>query len=74
MRPYEDVTVRGVPIARVRAVHSLSSGTPLGWTASAPLIDTLFNSDPTGELRIQVPPDALDPHATVLALDFVSLE
>ena len=74
MRPYEDVTVRGVPIARLRAVQSLSSRIPLPWTTRATVIDTLFNADPAGEVRIQVPADALDPHATVLALDFASLD
>jgi alpha-L-fucosidase len=74
MRPYEDVTVRGVPIARVCAAQSLSSRTSLPWTTRATVIDTLFNPDPAGEVRIQVPADALDPHATVLALDFTSLD
>lgn len=72
MRPYEDVTVRGVPIARVRGIRSLSTGTPLAWTARAPIVDTLFNPDPRGELRIAVPADSLDAHATVLAVDFTS--
>jgi alpha-L-fucosidase len=74
MRPYEDVTVRGVPTARVRAVRSLSTGAPLAWTTRAPIVDTLFNPDPRGELRIAVPPDALDPLATVLAVDFTALD
>jgi alpha-L-fucosidase len=74
MRPYEDVTVRGVPIARVRAIRSLSTGTELRWSSRAPIIDTLFNADPRGELRITVPEHALDSHATVLAIDFTSAD
>jgi alpha-L-fucosidase len=73
-RPYEDVTVRGVPTARVRAVRSLSGGGALAWSARAPIIDTLFNPDPLGELRIAVPPEALDDYASVIAVDFTALD
>ncbi len=74
MRPYEDVTVRGVPTARVRAVQALSQRTPLEWTVRASIADTLFNPDPRGELRIRVPAAVLDPYVAVLAIDFSTLE
>jgi alpha-L-fucosidase len=74
MHPTEDVTVRGVPIRRVRAVRLLSSGQPLAWSGHAPIVDTLFNPDPRGEIRIVVPADAFDPWATVVAVDFTTLD
>jgi alpha-L-fucosidase len=70
MRPYEAVTVRAVPIRRVRAVRVLGSGVALAHTARCSIPDTLFNPDPLGELTIAVPDGVLDPYATVLAIDF----
>ena len=69
LRPYERVAVRGLPIRRVRAVQELRTGTPLAFTTRCPVVDTLFNPDPTGELVIEVPERLLDPVATVLAID-----
>ena len=69
MRPYDAVTVRGVPIRRIRRVRVVGSGAELRWTSRAPIIDTLFNADPTGEVRIEVPEGALDDVATVLAVE-----
>jgi len=68
MRPYETVTVRGVPIRRVMAVHELRSGRRLDFTTRCAVIDT-FNADASGELVIRVPEDLIDPLATVLAVD-----
>jgi len=68
MRPYETVTVRGVPIRRVMAVHELRSGCRLDFTTRCAVIDT-FNADASGELVIRVPEDLIDPLATVLAVD-----
>ncbi len=70
MRPYESVTVRGVPIERVRAVRALGSATPLAHESRCAIVDTFFNPDPLGELTIEVPEAALDPWATVIAIDF----
>ena len=69
MRPYETVSVRGVPIRRVAAVSALASGTALPHTARCAIIDELFNADPLGELTITVPEEVIDPWATVIALD-----
>jgi alpha-L-fucosidase len=68
-RPYDTVTVRGVPIRRVRAVTELRTGTALDFTHRCPVIDQLFNADPIGELTVRVPESVLDPLATVLAVD-----
>jgi alpha-L-fucosidase len=70
MRPYEAVTVRGVPIRRVRSVRVLGTGTELRWSGRSTIVDSLFNPDPAGELRIEVPESALDASATVVAVDF----
>ena len=69
MRPYDAVTVRGLPIRRVRRVRALASGRELAWTSRASVVDTLFNADPLGELRIDVPDAIVDDCATVLALE-----
>jgi alpha-L-fucosidase len=69
MRPYDAVTVRGVPVRRVRRVRALASGRELAWSARSAIIDTLFNADPPGELRIEVPEAVLDDAATVVAVE-----
>ncbi len=70
MRPYDGVTVRGVPIRRVRGVRVLASGAELAWTTRTAVVDALFNADPVGELRIEVPEALVDASATVIAIDF----
>ncbi len=70
MRPYGDVTVRGVRIKRVRSVRALSNGAELAFTGRASIVDTLLNPDPVGELTITVPDDAIDEYATAIAIDF----
>jgi alpha-L-fucosidase len=69
MRPYDAVTVRGVPIRRVRSVRELASGAKLEFSGRCSVIDQLLNADPMGELTIEVPDSVLDPLATVLALE-----
>ena len=69
MRPYDTVTVRGVPIRRIASVRHLPSGRALTVRTRASAVDELFNSDPIGEVIIEVPADLVDEHATVLALD-----
>ncbi|MEX0749849.1 MAG: alpha-L-fucosidase [Dehalococcoidia bacterium] len=70
MRPYDDVTVRGVRINRVRSVRALSNGAKVAFSGRASIVDTLLNRDPLGELTIAVPQDAIDEHATVIAIEF----
>ena len=72
MRPYESVTVRGVPIRRVQSVRALSTGTELHHTTRTGIIESLID-DPQGELVIDVPADLLDDNATVLAIDIAPL-
>ena len=68
-RPYDAVTVRGVPINRVERVVELASGRELTFSTRCAVLDSLLNSDPHGEVRIEVPEDLVDEYATVLALD-----
>ena len=69
-RPYEDVTVRGVRIKRLRTVRALSTGEELAFEKRCGIIDRMINPDPLGEVTIAVPAGAIDAYATVLALDF----
>ena len=68
MRPYESVTVRGVPIKRVQSVQALATGAELHHSTRTGIIDSL-TEDPHGELTIEVPADLVDANATVLAVD-----
>ena len=47
----------------------LATGQELEWTTRCSVLDELFNSDPHGEVRIEVPEAVVDDLATVLALD-----
>lgn len=69
MKPYETVTVRGLPIKRVQAAHALGGGEPLAFTTRCAILDQMFNVDPVGEVTIAVPQALVDPHATVIAVD-----
>ena len=73
MRPYGQVTVRGVPVRRVTRVAQLGHDDELSYLVRTSVLDRL-NADPTGELVISVPEDTLDPLATVLVLDFEHLD
>lgn len=69
MKPYESISVRGVPIKRVKSVRVLADGTELSYTTRCAL-DSFSNPDPLGELTIQVPESVIDPYATAIAIDF----
>ena len=68
-RPYDAVTVRGVPIKRIERIVDLASGTELAFTTRCAVLDELLNSDPHGEARIEVPATVVDDLATVFAMD-----
>jgi|CXWL01.1.fsa_nt_gi alpha-L-fucosidase len=69
MRPYEDVSVRGVRVKRVRSVRVLGTEEELAFERRTTIADTLFNPDPLGELTIAVPAAAIDEFATVLVVE-----
>ena len=67
-RPYDTVTVRGVPVRRVGAVRHLATGTTLPFTTRTGVIESFF-PDPPGEVTIEVPAALVDEYATTLAMD-----
>jgi alpha-L-fucosidase len=74
-RPYESVTVRSVHVNGVKSLCVLGSGAELRYTKRIKLFDQVrkelsgFN-DPVGDLVITVPESVIEPHATVIAIDF----
>jgi alpha-L-fucosidase len=64
MKPYESVSVRGVPLHNVQRV-SVLGGAELQYTTSA-TADQELTGNPVGEVVIEVPDDVVDPLATVL--------
>jgi alpha-L-fucosidase len=67
-RPYDTVTVRGVPVRRVRAVRHVPSGRALTFSTRTGVIES-FLPDPAGEVSVTVPAGLVDGAATVLALE-----
>jgi hypothetical protein len=53
----------------VRAVRDLATGTPLAHRERLAALDELINSDPEGELVIDVPERLVDPLATVIEVE-----
>ncbi len=70
-RPYDTVTVRGIPVRRVERVRVLGTGTALAFSTRTGVIEQLA-PDPDGEVTITVPERDLDPFATVITIDLAS--
>ncbi len=70
-RPYESVTVRGLPVRRVEQVRVLGTGTALEFSTRTGVIEQLM-ADPDGELTIEIPERELDLWATVLMIDLAA--
>ena len=68
MRPYETVTVRGLPIRRIARVTLLGSDTALHFDTRTGVMNQL-EQDPIGEVILTVPPHLLDDLASVIAID-----
>jgi len=68
-RPYDRITVRGLPIRQVRAARELRTGSALRFRTRCAVADQLFNADPSGEVIIDVPEALLDPLATVVEVE-----
>ena len=69
-RPYERVTVRGLPVSRIERVTLLDGNRPLPWQAQPRLKDIHSGTaDPTGELHIDIQDIDFDPLCTVIAVD-----
>jgi len=70
MRPYEAATIRGVPVRHIKSVRALTAGgRELKFRRRIAASDMLFNRDPVGAIEVEVPETAIDPIATVLAID-----
>jgi alpha-L-fucosidase len=67
-KPYDTVTVRGVPVKRVASVVEVASGRSLAFETRTAVMDSLLHPDPTGEIVVEVPADVVDDLATVLAV------
>ncbi len=67
-RPYDSVTVRGVPLKSIQAVTCLGSNETLAYSARFSAMDAVIG-DPSGEIRIEMPERLIDEYATVLAID-----
>lgn len=67
MRPYDTVTLRGVPVKRVEEVTVVGTGSKLTWTDRATVSERMLH-DPHGEVVIEVPEADVDDLATVLAV------
>ncbi|BAY29759.1 glycoside hydrolase family alpha-L-fucosidase [Nostoc carneum NIES-2107] len=72
MKPYETISVRGIPIKRVKSVFVLADGTALTYTSRCAIIDSIFNSNPLGELTIDVPESVINQYVTVICIDIDS--
>ena len=67
-KPYESITVRGLPVKRVTAATVLGTGTELKLKRHTPIMES-FLPDPSGEVTVFVPGSHIDEFATVIALD-----
>lgn len=71
MRPYDAITVRGIPIKRIARVRHVATGEPLSFTIRGSVVDLLARTpDPLGEAAIALPARLLDDAATVVAIEF----
>ena len=71
MKPYETVSVRGMPIKRIKSVKLVGSEQTLAYTQRCSVIDRLTQPDPHGELIITVPESIIDPLATVISIELI---
>lgn len=68
MRPYETVTVRGLPVRRVVRATALGTGTELEVRTRTDVFGH-FMDDPDGEVIVSVPEADVDELATVITLE-----
>ncbi len=70
MRPYDFVTLRGVPIRQIKSVYIEGSKQKLDYQSNAPVVDLLMSVDPIGEIMISIPTEAIDEYSTVVTVEF----
>ncbi|WP_433214434.1 alpha-L-fucosidase [Microtetraspora malaysiensis] len=70
MRPYERLTVRGLPIRRITDVRLLGVDGRLAWSVLPWLKEVHSGTgDPLGDLRVEIPSALLDPMCSVVVVD-----
>ena len=72
MKPYETISVRGIPIERVKSVTVVGSDEPLAYRTRCSIMDELTQSNPLGELTITIPESVIDPLATAIAIELTT--
>ena len=72
MKPYETVSVRGIPIKQVKSVTVVGSDEPLTYSTRCSIMDELTQPNPLGELTINVPESVIDPLATAIAIELAT--
>jgi alpha-L-fucosidase len=72
-RPYDHVVVRGLPVGRVNVVRQLATGAELAASTRLTAEQELIGGgDAVGDIVITVPPELIDPLATVIELELFS--
>lgn len=69
MKPYESISVRGIPIEQVTSVKIVGSKENLTYTKRCAIIDRIMNQNPLGELTITIPESVINPLATAIAIE-----
>ena len=72
MKPYETISVRGIPIKRVKSVKVVGSDEPLTYKTRCSIMDELTQANPLGELTITIPESVIDPLATAIAIELAT--
>lgn len=68
-RPYEGVTIRGVPVRRLRSARVMATGTELDVRRHTAIMES-FMPDPNGEITAWIPEAEIDEFATVIVFEF----
>ncbi|MEH1974724.1 MAG: hypothetical protein V7L02_16255 [Nostoc sp.] len=55
-----------------KSVFILADGTTLTYTSRCAIMDSILNSNPLGELTIDVPESVINPYVTVICIDIDS--
>ncbi len=74
MKPYDTVSIKGIPVNKVKSVRELTTDEELLYKKRIPVVDELIESpNPIGELIVSVPDRVVDPYATVIAIEFADM-
>ncbi len=74
MKPYDTVSIKGIPVNTVKSVRALSTYEELLYKKRVPVVDIIIESpNPNGELIVSVPDHVVDPYATIIAIEFAEM-